>query len=44
MSCEVRNTTNSVALDLDVGAEHLADEGFQTTKLYDEQLVVSCTV
>ena len=44
MSRKVGYTADGVALDLDVGAEHLADERFETAKLDDEQLVVSCTV
>ena len=40
MSCEVSYATNSVTLDLDVGAEHLPDERFESAKLDDEQFVV----
>ena len=42
MSRKVGYTADGVALDLDVGAEHLADERFETAKLDDEQLVLGC--
>ena len=42
MRSQIRHTTYCVALNLDVGAEHLPNEGLETAELHDEQLVVSC--
>jgi len=40
MGSEIRDTTNRIALDFNVGAKHLTDQRLQTSKLDDEQLVV----
>ncbi len=40
---KVGDAADGVALHFDVGAEHLADQGFQTTELDDEQLVLGLT-
>jgi hypothetical protein len=40
MGSEIRDTTNRVALDFNVGAKHLTDQWLQTSKLDDEQLVI----
>ncbi len=40
MCGKVRHTTDSIALDLHVWAQHLANEWFKTSQLHDEQLVV----
>ena len=40
MGSQVRDTTNSVALNLNIRAQHLADEGFKTSELDDQELVV----
>lgn len=42
MSSEVRDTPNSVTLHLDVRREHLTDEGFETAKPDNEDLVLRC--
>ena len=42
MCGQVSNTSNRIALNLHIGAEHLPNERLQATKLHDEQLVVSC--
>ena len=41
MGSKVSDTTNGVALNLDIGTEHLTDKRFQTAKLYNKELVVS---
>lgn len=40
MGGEISDTSNGVALYFDVGTEHLADEGFESTQLDNEQLVL----
>lgn len=40
MCSEISDTTNCIALNLDVRAQHLADKGFQAAKLDDKELVV----
>jgi hypothetical protein len=40
MGSEISDTTNCVALNLDVRAQHLADKRFQPAKLHNEELVV----
>ena len=42
MRGEVRDAPDGVALHLDVGREHLANERFQSTKLDDRDLVLGC--
>ncbi len=41
MSGQVGHTADRVALNLDVGAEHLTDEGLETAERHDEKLVLS---
>jgi len=40
MGSQICYTSNSVTLHLDIRTEHLANQRFQPSKLYDEQLVV----
>jgi hypothetical protein len=40
MSSQVRYTAYSIALNLDVWTEHLADERFKTAKFNNQQFVV----
>ena len=40
MSSKVRYTSYSIALNLDVGAEHLSDQRFEAAQLNDEQFVI----
>lgn len=42
MCGEIGDASDGVALDLDVGRQHLADERLQSTKLYNQQLVLRC--
>ena len=42
MRGKVRHASDSIALHLDVRAEHLADERLQAAELDDEQLVLGC--
>lgn len=42
MGGEVGDAPDGVALDLDVGREHLADEGFESSELDDRELVLGC--
>jgi hypothetical protein len=42
MCGEIGDASDGVALDLDVRRQHLADEGLQSTKLYNQQLVLRC--
>jgi len=44
MSSQIRHTADSVALHFDIWTEHLANQGFQTTKFDDEKLVVGWKV
>lgn len=44
MSREVGNAAHSVALNLDVGAQHLTDERLQASKGDDQKLVISFDV
>ena len=44
MRSQIGHTTNGIALNFDVRAQHLADESLQTTKLDDEQLVLGYEV
>ena len=41
MSRQVRHAANSIALDFDVWAQHLPDQGLQATEFDDEELVLS---
>jgi hypothetical protein len=38
--CQVGDTADSIALDLDVGRHHLLDQWLQPAKLDDQDLVV----
>ena len=40
MCSEVGHTSDGIALDLDVWAEHLANQGLETAEFDDEKLVV----
>lgn len=40
MRGKVRNTSDSVALHLDVGTEHLANERLEPAQLDNEQLIL----
>jgi hypothetical protein len=40
MGCQIGHTTNGVALDFDIGAQHLPYQRFQPAKLDDEKLVI----
>ena len=40
MRGKIGHTTDGIALDLHIRAEHLTNERFKAAKLYDEQLVV----
>ena len=40
MCSQVRDTSDSIALDLDIARDHLLDQGGQPTKLDDEDLVI----
>ena len=42
MSGQVCHTPNGVALNFDVGAQHLTDERLQASQFDNEQLVISC--
>lgn len=42
MRREIRDAPNRVTLDLDVGGEHLADEGFEASEFDDRELVFGC--
>lgn len=42
MSSEIGDTPDSIALDLDVRAEHLANQGFEAAQFDNKKLVVSC--
>lgn len=42
MCCEVGHTSYGVALDLYVVAQHLSNEGFESSELDDEQLILRC--
>lgn len=42
MRRKVGDTSNCIALHLDVWAQHLSDERLETSQLDDEQLVLSC--
>lgn len=42
MCGEIGDASDGVALDLDVRRQHLADEGLQSTKLHNQQLVLRC--
>lgn len=44
MRSEVCNAPDSITLDLDVGRQHLTDEGRETSQLNDEDLVLRYTV
>lgn len=37
---QIRDTSHSIALDLDIGRHHLANQRGQTTALYNENLVL----
>jgi hypothetical protein len=37
---QVRDTSNSIALDLDVGRHHLANEGVQPAELNNQDFIV----
>lgn len=38
--CQIRDASNGIALDLDVGGEHLPSERCQSSKLHDEDFVL----
>ena len=40
MRRKVRNTSDSIALNLNIWAQHLTDERLKTSKLHDQELVV----
>ena len=40
MRSEVGDTSNGIALNFNVGAEHLTDKRLKTTKLDNEQFIV----
>ena len=40
MGSEISNTTNCIALNFDIRAQHLADKRFQAAELYNEEFVV----
>lgn len=40
MRSKIRNAAHCIALNLDIRAQHLADEGFQTAELDDKEFVV----
>jgi hypothetical protein len=42
MRGEVGDTADGVALDLDIRAEHLPDERFESTKFDNEEFVLGC--
>ena len=42
MGSQVRYTSNGIALDFDVRAEHLANERLQAAEFDDEKLVLGC--
>ena len=42
MRCKIGDTAHGVALNFNVGAEHLPDERFETAEFDYEQLVVRC--
>lgn len=44
MCGEISDTTDCIALNLDIRAQHLADKGFQAAKLNNEELVVGLGV
>ena len=44
MSCKIRNASDRIALHFDVRGHHLADEGLESTKLHDEDLVLGCGI
>lgn len=41
MGGQVRYTPDGITLHLNIRTEHLSDEGFQSTELHNEELVVS---
>lgn len=43
MGRQIRYTSYSVALHLDIWAEHLPNKGFQPAQFDNEELVVGCT-
>jgi hypothetical protein len=44
MSCKIRNASDRIALHFDVRGHHLADEGLESAKLHDEDLVLGCGI
>lgn len=40
MSSQVSDTSNGVALNFDVGTQHLPDQWFEPTEFHDEKLVI----
>jgi hypothetical protein len=42
MSGQVGDAPDGVALDFDVGREHLTDQGLEASELNDRHLVLSC--
>jgi len=42
MRGQVRDAAHRVTLDLDIGAQHLADERLETAQLDDEEFVIGC--
>jgi hypothetical protein len=39
---QVSDTADGVALDFDIRAEHLTDQGLEATELDDQELVLRC--
>lgn len=44
MCCQIRDASNSIALDFYIRRHHLADEWVESSELYDSDLVLSCSV
>jgi hypothetical protein len=41
MSCQIRHAADCIALDFDIGTQHLTYERLQPAKFDDEKLIVS---
>lgn len=44
MRCKIRDASNSIALNLNIGRKHLTNQGFQSAERDNEEFVFSCTV
>ena len=44
MGSEVRNATDRVTLNLDVGTQHLSYQRFQTSETNDEEFIIGCQI